>query len=111
MKGIVAKHGSCPVIDLGGGTTRRILSWNEELMAVEVAFEKGAVGAEHTHPHTQCSYVLSGRFSYSVEGEAVVLEPGDSIIVPSGLPHGTLCLEAGVLLDIFNPLRADFLKH
>ena len=110
MKGIVGIHSERPVIDLGGGTSRRIMTWNDQLMAVEVAFETGAVGSEHTHPHTQCSYVLSGRFSYSVEGEAVELGVGDSIVVPSGLPHGTVCLEKGVLLDVFTPLREDFLK-
>lgn len=108
MKGHVAIHADRPVIDLGG-VKRSIQSYNEDMMAVDVIFETGAVGAEHTHPHTQCSYVLSGRFSYSVEGEAVELNPGDSIVVPSGLVHGTKCLEAGVLLDIFTPMRKDFL--
>ena len=110
MKGKVALHDEQKLIDLGGGVTRRILSYDENLMSVEVSFETGAVGAVHTHPHTQCSYVLSGRFSYSVEGESVELNPGDSIVVPSGLPHGTVCLEKGVLLDIFTPARQDFLK-
>lgn len=111
MKGKAAIHDEQKLIDLGGGVTRRILSYDENLMSVEVAFETGAVGAEHTHPHTQCSYVLSGKFSYSVEGEAVELSPGDSIVVPSGLPHGTVCLEKGVLLDIFTPMRKDFLNQ
>ncbi len=110
MKGKVVLHDEQKLIDLGGGVTRRVLSYDENLMSVEVSFETGAVGAEHTHPHTQCSYVLSGRFSYSVEGEAVELNPGDSIVVPSGLPHGTVCLEKGVLLDIFTPMRKDFLN-
>ena len=91
-------------------TARRVLSFNEQLMAVEVSFETGAEGAVHTHPHVQCSYVLSGRFRYSVEGESALLEPGDSIVVPGGLPHGTVCLEAGTLLDVFTPCREDFLK-
>jgi quercetin dioxygenase-like cupin family protein len=109
MKGKVAIHDEQKPIDLDGGVTRRILSYDESLMSVEVSFETGAVGAVHTHPHTQCSYVLSGKFSYSVEGESVELNPGDSIVVPSGLPHGTVCLEKGVLLDIFTPMREDFL--
>ncbi len=109
MKGFVAKRDEQKPIDLGGGVTRRILSHNPELMSVEVAFEKGAEGAAHTHPHVQCSYVLSGKFLYTVEGESVELNPGDSIVVPSNLPHGTVCLEEGVLLDIFTPMREDFL--
>ena len=110
MKGIVAKHEERKLIALGGGVTRRILAYDENLMGVEVAFEAGAEGAVHTHPHTQMSYVLSGKFSYSVEGEAVILNPGDSIVVPSGLPHGTVCLEKGVLLDVFTPMRKDFIS-
>ena len=110
MKGIVKHHDQTALQDLGGGTTRRVLAYDGQLMAVEVGFEAGAVGAEHTHPHTQCSYVLSGRFLYTVEGEGVELAPGDSIVVPSNLPHGTVCLEKGALLDIFTPERQDFLK-
>ena len=110
MKGQVKHHEDTALIDLVGGTTRRILAYDDALMAVEVAFETGAEGAVHTHPHTQMSYVLEGRFSYSVEGEAVELKKGDSIVVPSGLAHGTVCLEKGVLLDVFNPKRDDFLK-
>lgn len=109
MKGHAAYQQEIPFKDLGGGVSRRVLSHNEELMTVEVAFEQGSVGAVHTHPHVQCSYVLSGRFSYVVEGEAVILGPGDSIVVPGGLLHGTTCLEKGVLLDIFTPERKDFL--
>ena len=109
MKGIVCHHENAPLKDLGGGTGRRVLAWNDQLMAVEVSFKTGAVGTDHTHPHTQCSYVLSGRFRYSVEGESTELNPGDSIVVPSGLVHGTVCLEQGVLLDIFTPCRKDFL--
>ena len=108
MKGIVRHHGDTKGIDLGGGTERRILAYNDALMGVEVAFETGAEGAVHTHPHTQCTYVLSGRFLYTVEGEAVEMGPGDSIVVPPDLPHGTKCLEAGTLLDTFTPMRKDF---
>ena len=110
MKGIVCHHQEAPVKDLGGGTGRRIVAWNDQLMAVEVSFETGAVGSDLTHPHTQCSDVLSGRFRYSVEGESTDLAPGDSIVVPSGRLHGTVCLEQGVLLDIFTPCRRDFLS-
>ena len=111
MKGIVTHHQDTAVIPLGGGTERRILSYDDALMAVEVSFEAGAEGAPHTHPHTQLSYVLSGVFRYSVEDESVELRPGDSIVVPSGLVHGTVCLEEGVLLDVFNPKREDFLAR
>ena len=110
MKGIFQSHDDTVLLDLGGGTTRRILAWNDQLMSVEVGFEAGAVGADHTHPHTQLSYVLAGRFRYTVEGNSVEMKPGDSIVVPGGAIHGTVCLEQGALLDVFTPARQDFLK-
>ncbi len=110
MKGIVRHRHNVKPIPLGGGTERRILAYNDQLMAVEVSFDAGAEGAPHSHPHTQLSYVLSGSFRYSVKEETVILNPGDSIVVPSGLIHGTVCLEAGTLLDVFTPCREDFLK-
>ena len=110
MKGMIKFHRDTETIPLGGGTERRILAYNDSLMAVEVSFETGAEGALHTHPHTQLSYALSGSFRYTVENESVILNPGDSIVVPGGLPHGTVCLEKGVLLDVFTPKRDDFLK-
>jgi len=110
MKGIFKSHADTNLIDLGGGSTRRILAWNDQLMPVEVGFEAGACGAPHSHPHVQCSYVLSGRFRYSVEDESVEMLPGDSIVVPGGLVHSCECLEAGTLLDIFTPAREDFVR-
>lgn len=110
MKGFVRYHQDVENIPLDGGMERRILAYDDSLMAVEVGFETGAEGAPHTHHHTQISYVLSGSFRYTVEGESVTLNPGDSIAVPSGLVHGTVCLEKGVLLDVFTPKRDDFLK-
>ena len=110
MKGIVMHHQDTAAIPLGGGTERRILAYDGPLMAVEVSFEDGAEGAPHTHPHIQLSYVLSGSFRYSVEDESVILNPGDSVIVPGGLVHSTVCLKKGVLLDVFTPMREDFLK-
>ena len=110
MKGIVRHHSDITVNHLGNGVNRSVLAYDDPLMAVEVSFETGSEGAPHTHPHTQLSYVLSGSFRYSVEDESVILNPGDSIVVPSGLTHGTVCLEQGVLLDVFTPKRDDFLK-
>ncbi|MBR2822647.1 MAG: cupin domain-containing protein [Clostridia bacterium] len=110
MEGKFSKHDEAKLQDLGGGSTRRILAWNDQLMTVEVGFETGSVGKAHTHPHVQASYVLSGRFLYTVEGESVEMGPGDSIVVPGGLVHGTTCLEKGMLLDVFTPAREDFLK-
>lgn len=96
--------------DLGGGVSRRVLAYNEQLMIVEVHFEKGSLGSVHTHPHFQSTYILSGRFRFAIDGRETEVGPGDTIAFPSGIAHGTTCLESGVLLDIFTPMREDFIK-
>ena len=91
------------------GNRRRVLLHTDELMMVEFAFEKGGVGALHSHPHVQSSYVAEGRFEVTVDGRVQTLSAGDGFIVPSNLVHGVKALEAGRLVDTFTPHRADFL--
>ena len=109
MKANVVFNGTVPLRDLGGGLSRRVLAYNEQLMIVEVNFEKGGEGSMHAHPHWQNTYVKSGRFRFTIDGESVEVGPGDTLAIPSNASHGTLCLEAGTLLDIFTPMREDFL--
>lgn len=69
-----------PLTDLGGGVVRKILSYSENLMAVELQFEKGAVGAKHSHPHEQMGYIVEGSLVYQEEGkEDKVLGTGDQL--------------------------------
>lgn len=108
MDAKVVFHADVPLKDLGGGVSRRVLAYQDGLMIVEVNFEKGGVGTVHTHPHLQNTYVKSGRFRFTIDGKDVEVAAGDTIAFPADIPHGTLCLEAGTLLDIFAPMREDF---
>lgn len=92
------------------GVTRRIMAYLPEMMMVEVVFEKGAVGAQHSHPHIQASYVAEGRFEVTIDGRTQTLAKGGSFIVPPDLVHGVRALEASRLIDTFTPHRAEFLK-
>lgn len=98
-----------PLENLGHGVSRKIIAYDEKLMLVKVIFEKGAIGAVHHHPHTQVSYIEKGVFEVTINEEKNVLSAGSSFYVPPGAPHGVQCLEAGVLLDMFSPMREDFL--
>ncbi len=98
-----------PEIQADPGVTRRVLSQNPELMVVKVAFENGAEGKPHAHDHTQAVYVEAGRFRFTLGDDTVEIGPGDSLVVPSGMRHGVVCLEAGRLIDTFTPRRDDFL--
>ncbi|WP_262249685.1 cupin domain-containing protein [Parapedobacter soli] len=94
--------------DLGDGVSRKVMSYNDDLMVVKVRFEAGSIGAPHQHPHTQISYVASGVFEYTIGDRTFVMAQGDTCIVPSNSIHGCRCVEAGVLVDSFNPMREDF---
>lgn len=93
---------------VGESIVRKILSYTDELMIVENYFEKGAAGALHHHPHTQITYVVSGQFEFTIGKEKKIVNPGDSMFKKDGIEHGCVCLEEGVLLDIFSPAREDF---
>ncbi len=95
---------------MGGGVTRRVLAYSDDLMVVENTFEEGAVGALHHHPHTQITYVASGKFEFEIDGVKKIVTKGDTMLKMNDVVHGCVCLEAGVLLDIFNPYRQDFVK-
>ena len=90
------------------GITRQVLGYDGELMLVRVVFEAGAVGSEHAHPHRQVTYVESGAFEVTIDGETATLRRGDSFFVAPDLRHGAVCLEAGELLDVFAPARETF---
>ena len=93
------------------GIERKVTAYNDNLMCVEVHFEKGSIGKMHTHPHEQITYIISGKFEFNIDGNKVVLGGGDSTFKQPNIPHGAVCLEAGVLLDIFTPCRKDFIKE
>lgn len=94
--------------ELAPGNSRRVLIHTPDLMQVEFGFDKGAVGALHSHPHVQVSYVAEGSFEVTIDGKTQVVAQGGSFIVPSGLVHGVVALEKGRLVDVFTPMRADF---
>lgn len=92
------------------GVSRKILTYSEDLMMCEITFEKGAKGNFHRHPHLQITYIAEGSFEFTIGGETKVVKKGDSVYMPSDVEHGVTCLEAGILVDVFNPMRKDFLK-
>ena len=87
---------------------RQVYGYNEEIMMVKVKFEKGGIGSVHKHPHTQVSYVESGEFELTIGDYKKILRKGDGYFVPPDVLHGCVCLEAGMLIDCFTPMRADF---
>ncbi|MEP7144766.1 MAG: cupin domain-containing protein [Ferruginibacter sp.] len=93
----------------GEGITRKVIAYNEKLMLVKLIFQKGAIGPIHQHHHTQISYIEEGVFEVTINDEKKVLNTGNSFFVPPGALHGVCCLEDGVLIDVFSPMREDYI--
>ena len=94
--------------EISNGVEKRVLAYSKDAMAVENRFAKGAVGALHHHPHTQVTYVASGRFEFTIGDEKKIVSAGDTLLKTDGIEHGCVCLEEGVLVDFFTPYREDF---
>jgi len=103
-----AFDGDIPWEPAGDGIRRKVLTYDDCVMMVRVAFGSGAVGAAHSHPHIQCSLVEDGVFDITIAGRTERLKRGDSFLVPSNAVHGAVAVEAGVLVDVFTPMREDF---
>lgn len=99
-----------PVTDVDPGVKRQILGHNDDLMLVKVIFEKGAEGYQHKHYHSQAAYIESGVFDVTINGVTKRQSAGDSYFVPPNVMHGAVCIEAGVILDMFSPVREDFFE-
>jgi len=100
-----------PWEDVGGGLSRQIMGYDGQLMMVKVKFGKRSIGILHEHFHSQSSYVVSGVFEVSIGGEKKVLKAGDGFYLEPDILHGAVCLEEGILIDTFSPMRLDFLKQ
>jgi quercetin dioxygenase-like cupin family protein len=91
--------------------TRKVLGTGGSLMMVEVSFKKGGVGEVHAHEaHEQASYIVKGSFEIVVGDEKKVVTTGDSFYAGRNVPHGVTALEDSVILDVFTPIREDYLK-
>lgn len=96
--------------NLGGGVRRKVLAYSNNIMNVELLFEAGAKGDMHSHPHEQIGYIIEGTLIFHEEGcPDVTLSTGDTYIVAPNVSHGIDCVTEVKLLDIFTPMREDFI--
>lgn len=95
--------------ELGGGVSRQFLGFDNQIMMVKVKFEKGAIGSPHQHFHTQSTFCHSGKFEFTTGDEKCIIEAGEGVYFEPNILHSAVCLEAGILIDVFSPVREDFL--
>jgi quercetin dioxygenase-like cupin family protein len=93
------------------GIERRMVV-GERLMICRLRFDPFVVTPVHSHPHEQMTIVERGRVRFFVEGEERIVQAGDVLHFPSNVRHGaTMMDEEVVLIDIFTPIREDFLPQ
>ncbi len=90
------------------GLVRQILGYDNQIMVVKMKAEKGAAAPVHAHFHAQSTYVASGKFEFTVGDRTQIVGPGDGIYVEPNARHGFVCLEPGIIVDNFSPMREDF---
>lgn len=106
---LVTNWESIPVENVSEGIKRQMVV-GENVMVVRFTFDPFLVTPEHTHPHEQVSLVIKGRVKFFISGEERIVSAGDVLHFPPHNRHGATMLdEEVVLIDIFSPIREDFL--
>jgi quercetin dioxygenase-like cupin family protein len=100
---------------LGGG--QAITPWpgvemrphfGTEAMVNVVTLGPDSVAPEHDHPEEQISLILSGSFTFSIDGRTTEMGPHDAVSIPGGVVHGGRAGTNGcVMVDVFHPIRED----
>ena len=104
-----ANWGSIPAVAVSEGIKRQMI-WGDNVMVCRLRIAPHVVTPVHSHVHEQITMVERGRVRYIIGGEERILSPGDLLYFPSNLEHGATMLdEEVVLVDIFTPVREDFL--
>lgn len=99
---------SLPAKEIFGGTIRGHYAHLDKMTIGEVELNPGILLPMHSHPHEQITYVISGRFEFTVGGETTILEPGMTALIPGGVMHGGKTLTACRVIDVFSPVREDY---
>jgi len=91
------------------GMIRQVLAHNDHLMLIRHFFEKGWVGARHSHPHEQLVYVVRGKIKVDIADKTPFeVSAGESFVVDGGVEHQAAAVEESEVLDVFTPLREDY---
>ncbi|HUA15580.1 MAG TPA: cupin domain-containing protein [Verrucomicrobiae bacterium] len=82
----------------------------QEIMLARVLLKKGCIVPEHSHHNEQVTYILEGALKFWIDGREIVVHAGETLCIPSHMPHKAEALEDTVDLDVFAPPRADWIN-
>ena len=95
--------------DMLPGIKMRTASYGEKTLMSEFIINKGIALPSHSHVHEQTGYLVSGKLILKIGEEFFETLPGDSWCVKSGIEHSAEALEDSVAIEVFSPLREDYL--
>ena len=98
-----------PWVQICPGIKRRTITSGAAMYQMRAELGAGSTLPVHSHPQEQIAHVVSGRIRFNVDGEAREVGAGESLYLPSNVPHGAETLEAAVVIDTFSPPREDYL--
>jgi len=101
--------GSIPLEDLNPLLQRQFVV-GQEIMLARVLLKKGCIVPEHSHHNEQLTYILEGALKFWIDGKEIVVNAGETLCIPSNMPHKAEALEDTVDLDVFAPPRADWIN-
>jgi len=91
------------------GVRLKTLVYGEKTLLCEFRLEKGKILPNHTHPHEQTGYLVSGLINLIIGDEKIEAGPGDSWSIPGNVEHGVEILADSVAIEVFSPVREDYL--
>ncbi|MDY6988117.1 MAG: cupin domain-containing protein [Thermodesulfobacteriota bacterium] len=91
------------------GIEQKTLVYGAKTLMTEFLLKKGSILPKHAHPHEQTGYLVKGRIRLSVGDEAYEVQPGDSWSIPGGVEHGAHIIEDSVAIEVFSPVREEYL--
>jgi quercetin dioxygenase-like cupin family protein len=91
------------------GIEQKTLVYGEKTLMTEFRLKKDATLPMHSHPHEQIGYLVSGKIRLHIDGQRFECLPGDSWCVPGDVEHGADVLEDAVAIEVFSPVREDYL--
>ncbi|WP_346856390.1 cupin domain-containing protein [uncultured Draconibacterium sp.] len=93
------------------GVSMRPLAFEQKTILCEFKLEKGSVLPPHAHPYEQTGYLLSGKMDFRIDDKWQIAEPGDSWSIPENVEHEVKILEDSTILELFSPIRQDYLPE
>ena len=106
---LVTDWNRVPAEQVAKGIKRQMVI-GEKVMVCRFTFDPFTVTEVHSHPHEQITLVIRGKVRFTIDGQPIIAAPGDVLHFPSNNRHGATMLdEEVVLIDIFSPIREDFL--